>query len=55
MDRLTAIERFVRTIEAGPFSGAAKQIRAGSRPSARRSCSSKIGSAYDCCCVRRRA
>src|SRR5690349_21094220 len=29
MDRLTAMETFVRVIEAGSFSGAAKQLRVG--------------------------
>jgi DNA-binding transcriptional LysR family regulator len=29
MDRLAAMEAFVRVIEAGSFSGAAKQLRVG--------------------------
>jgi DNA-binding transcriptional LysR family regulator len=31
MDRLAAMEAFVRVIEAGSFSGAAKQLRLGQR------------------------
>jgi hypothetical protein len=29
MDRLAAMEAFVRVVDAGPFSGAAKQLRVG--------------------------
>jgi len=54
MDRLAAMEAFVRVIEAGSFSGAAKQLRVGQNPlSPKPSHSLKTGSACGCCCDRR--
>jgi hypothetical protein len=54
MDRFAAMEAFVRVVEAGSFSGAAKQQRLG-QPAVSKTRSSRTGSARGCCCVRRTA
>ena len=50
MDRLAAMETFVRVIEAGSFSGAAKQLRVGQPAVSKSIAQLEIGleSAYYC-------
>ena len=54
MDRLVAMETFVRVIEAGSFSGAAKQLRVG-QPAVSKTIAQLVGSVCGCSCGRRMA
>ena len=53
MDRLAAMEAFVRVVDAGSFSGAAKQLRIGQPAVSKTSRNSRTASACGCCCARR--
>jgi hypothetical protein len=52
MDRLAAMDAFIRVVNAGSFSGAANQLRMGQSESQRRSPSWRGDFVCDCCCAR---
>jgi hypothetical protein len=53
VDRMAAMEAFIRVVDAGSFSGAAKQCVSASQRFPKRSRNSKSDSACDSYCVRR--
>jgi DNA-binding transcriptional LysR family regulator len=52
MDRLAAMEAFVRVVDAGSFSGTAKQLRLGQPAVSKTIAQLEDRLAFGCCCVR---
>jgi DNA-binding transcriptional LysR family regulator len=52
MDRFAAMDAFIRVVDAGSFSGAAKQLRMGQSAVSKAISSLRSDLVCDCCCAR---